>query len=192
VITEKIHGVQCQMGLYHGEPFVASKIYAAHGQVLIIGDVNSDNIYVQAALRHMEDLRALAEMDNGPGETFQLLGEIHGPGVQDLRYDSEEKRFAAFDLHAGEPDRGRFLDHSDMEKLLDGRIMCVPHLHRGPYSREKLDSLTAGKSAIASHHREGVVVKTAEEREDIRLGRVILKSVSDRHLLRKGDATEFE
>ena len=51
VITEKIHGVQCQMGLYHGEPFVASKIYAAHGQVLIIGDVNGGNIYVQAALR---------------------------------------------------------------------------------------------------------------------------------------------
>ena len=192
VITEKIHGVQCQMGLYHGEPFVASKIYAAHGQLLIIGDVNADNIYVQAALRHMGDLQALAALPDGPGDTFQLLGEIHGPGVQDLRYDAKEKRFAAFDLHTGEPDGGRFLDHSDMERLLDRRIMCVPHFYRGPYSRERLDSLTSGKSALASHHREGVVIKTAEEREDIRLGRVILKSVSDRHLLRKGDATEFE
>ena len=192
MITEKIHGVQCQMGLYHGEPFVASKIYAAHGQLLIIGDVNADNIYVQAALRHMGDLQALAALPDGPGDTFQLLGEIHGPGVQDLRYDAKEKRFAAFDLHTGEPDGGRFLDHSDMERLLDRRIMCVPHFYRGPYSRERLDRLTSGKSALASHHREGVVVKTAEEREDIRLGRVILKSVSDRHLLRKGDATEFE
>ena len=192
VITEKIHGVQCQMGLYHGEPFVASKIYAAHGQVLVIGDVNADNIYVQAALRHTGDLRALAALPYGPGDTFQLVGEIYGPGVQDLRYDAEEREFRAFDLHTGEPDGGRFLDHAEMERLLAGRFGCVPLLHRGPYSQGRLRELTSGRSAIASHHREGVVVKTAEEREDIRLGRVILKSVSDRHLLRRGDATEFE
>ena len=192
MITEKIHGVQCQMGLHRGEPFVASKIYAAHGQVLIIGDVNADNIYVQAALRHMDDLRALAEMENGPGETFQLVGEIYGPGVQDLRYDAAEKEFRAFDLHTGEPGAGRFLEWDDMAGLLEDRFRTAPLLHRGPYSRKTLLELTNGPSAIAGHHREGAVVKTAAEREDIKLGRVILKSVSDRHLLRKGSPTEFE
>ena len=82
VITEKIHGVQCQMGLYRGEPFVASKIYAAHGQVLIIGDVNADNIYVQAALRHMDDLRALAALPDGPGTPSSCSGRSTAPGCR--------------------------------------------------------------------------------------------------------------
>ena len=192
VITEKIHGVQCQMGIRQGEPFVASKIYGSHQQALVIGDVNRDNIYVQAALGHMESMRALAKMTDGPGDTFQIVGEIYGKGVQDLSYDTAEKMFRIFDLHAGPPEQGRFLGHQEMENLTRGLFMTAPLLYRGTYSKEKLEELTGGGSMIASHHREGVVVKTAVEREDMRLGRVILKSVSDSHLLRKGNATEFE
>ena len=40
--------------------------------------------------------------------------------------------------------------------------------------------------------REGVVIKPTTEREDMFLGRVILKSKADRYLLRKGNSTEFE
>ncbi len=192
VVTEKIHGVQCQMGMREGEPFVASKIYGAHGQALILGDVNRDNIYVQAATHHMGSMRALARMPDGPGDTFQIVGEIYGRGVQYLGYDTREKMFRVFDLHAGAPEQGRFLEHQEMEDLTDILFLKAPVLYQGPYSREKLEELTGGGSMIASHHREGVVVKTAVEREDMRLGRVILKSVSDAHLLRKGDATEFE
>ena len=192
VVTEKIHGVQCQMGMHRGEPFVASKIYGAHGQALSIGEINRNNIYVQAAAQHMESMRTLAKMPDGPGDTFQIIGEIYGKGVQDLSYDTAEKMFRVFDLHTGAPEQGRFLNHQEMEDLTHRLFMTVPLLYQGPYSTEKLQELTGGGSMIASHHREGVVVKTAVEREDMRLGRVILKSVSDSHLLRKGNATEFE
>jgi hypothetical protein len=42
----------------------------------------------------------------------------------------------------------------------------------------------------AKHIREGVVVTPVVEREDMRLGRVALKSVSEKYLLRKG-GTEY-
>ena len=196
VMTEKLHGTQCQMGYHHGEPIITSKIYAAHGQILYNNDENANNIYVQIFNKHAEALASLADhfrsYPDGPQDTFYLIGEIYGLGIQDLGYDTKDKMFRVFDVYLGQPRRGQFLNYDEMSQLLKDRFETVPLVYRGPYSKETLLGHTQGPSLIASHNREGVVVKPVVDRVAMRPGRVILKSVSDRHLLRKGRTTEFE
>ena len=196
VMTEKLHGTQCQMGYHQGEPIITSKLYGAHGQVLYNNEENAGNIYVQAFNKHAGALRGLAQTmlqyPEGPQDTFYLIGEVYGQGVQDLGYDTTEKTFRVFDVYVGQPRRGRFLNFDEMTVLLADWFETVPLVYRGPYSREILMEHTQGTSLIASHQREGVVVKPVVDREEMRPGRVILKSVSDRHLFRKGRPTEFE
>ncbi len=58
---------------------------------------------------------------------------------------------------------------------------------------ETVEQLTNGKEAVSGEEaniREGVVIRPTEERRELELGRVILKSVSEKYLLRK-NATEF-
>ena len=68
-------------------------------------------------------------------------------------------------------------------------IDTVPVLYSGPYSKEVVDELTNGKETVSGkelHMREGIVIRPFNERRDDDIGRVILKSVSDAYLLRKG------
>jgi hypothetical protein len=51
---------------------------------------------------------------------------------------------------------------------------------------------TDGKTTFdGAHIREGIVMKPTKERVEPELGRVILKSVSEAYLLRKGNITEY-
>ena len=109
--------------------------------------------------------------------------------VQDLGYGCE-KSFAAFDIYID----GRYLNcnefHNACEKL---NIPSVPVLYVGPFSKDVMLRHTDGKTVIGNgaHIREGVVIKPLIERLDHKKRRVILKSVSDSYLLRKGNTTEF-
>ena len=196
IMTEKVHGTQCQMGRHRGQPIVTSKTYGAHGQALELNDENRDNIYVQMYNRYASKLESLAESflhhPEGPHHTFYLIGELYGRGVQDLSYDTARQEFRVFDVYLGYPRTGRFLDYDEMTGFLKDSFDTVPLIYRGPYSKETMLHHTQGQSLMASHQREGVVVKPVIEREAMRPGRVILKSISDRHLLRKGNPTEFE
>ena len=187
VITEKIHGTWCCLGLAEGEPVVTSKGLSAQGLAFKDNEANGGNLYLRQWRRLKDDVAALL-----PGETHvYLLGEIYGNRVQDLKYDVREgQEFRAFDLYVGQPPTGRYLSWEEMESLLPGHIPAVPELYRGPYSRQTLDGLTDGQSAIASHIREGAVVKAIPEQADPESGRLCFKSVSEAYLLRKG-GTEF-
>jgi len=63
----------------------------------------------------------------------------------------------------------------------------VPVLYEGPYIKEKMLKLSSGKSTMADHIREGVVIKPTEERWHDEVGRVQLKLVSNEYLA--GDYT---
>lgn len=124
-----------------------------------------------------------------------ILGEIYGKGVQDLAYvDDNAKYFRAFDIYVGEPSSGRYLPPDEVERVcrvLD--IDMVPVLYCGPYSKEVVEEYTNGKETVSGkelHMREGVVIRPHDERRHDEIGRVILKSVSEAYLLRKG-GTEF-
>jgi hypothetical protein len=59
-------------------------------------------------------------------------------------------------------------------------------LHRGPFDLATVKGLAEGKTTLGGGHiREGVVVRTAKERRDPVLGRVVLKFISDEFCLSK-------
>ena len=184
-ITEKIHGTWCCLG-HHSEfgPIVVSKGLAAQGLAFRINEANAHNIYVQAYHDHAEQLELLR--NRFPNTPIYLLGEIFGPGVQDLHYGLSNKTFRVFDLYTGAPNQGRFLDPAELATHQD-LFQTVPTLYEGPFSRDTLRANTDGLTTTDGVHvREGCVVRPNSERFDPSLGRVILKSVSESYLLRKG------
>ena len=105
--------------------------------------------------------------------------------------------FRVFDIYLGEPNKGRYLEWSEIGHMLglanssDAiEKMMVPLLYQGPYSKEVLLEYTSGRSTLGGNLREGVVVKPTPERENIKGSRTIFKSISEDYLLRKG-GTEF-
>ena len=188
VMTEKLHGTCCQMGFYQDEPIVTQKGIGNKRFAFQVDQVNASCIYVQEFLKR----RDLLDEIHQDHPSFYLLGEIYGRGVQDLQYDLKERNFRVFDVYLGEPGAGRFLDYDQMMEFLGSKFDTVPLAYRGPYQESQARDATTGQSIIANHIREGVVIKPVQEREDPKLGRVILKSKSEKYLLRKGNATEFE
>ena len=185
-ITEKIHGTWCCLGRFEDEPIVTSKGNSKLGVSFIDNEANRDNIYLRQWRRHHEAIMSLLP----EADALYILGEAHGKDVQDMEYGLSGVDFRVFDIYAGKPPTGRFLNWDEVTAVLPASLPTVPVLYRGPYSREKLAELTAGKSALADHWREGAVVKTVPERADPEAGRMIFKNTSEAHLLRKG-GTEY-
>ena len=125
-----------------------------------------------------------------------VLGEVFGPGIQDLSYGIDKMSFRVFDVIVGYHGNRLFLDHDEVLELADKvGISHVPILYEGPFSKQTMLEFTDGKETVSgdsSHVREGVVIKPTVERTDGLIGRVILKSVSGDYLTRKGKATEYQ
>lgn len=192
--------------------FAASKGLAKNGLVFVLAE-NKNNVYCDTAVRlnirerMKESFLIPVLLKDGP---VHLFGEIFGPGVQDLHYDSYDAKpsFRVFDIYVGLREQGRFLNDEELEMVLsDIELPRVPVLYRGPFKQEILEELTNGKETISGkqlHIREGVVVRTLREHNRGGFvsgtrafngfhGRTQLKSVSSDYLLRKNpNATEYQ
>lgn len=123
-------------------------------------------------------------------ESYTLYGEIYGDKIQDLAYGLKDSAIDAvfFDLKKGEKYApwDEFVGFCSVHNL-----PMVPRLYEGPFNETLVATHTNGKSALCpTQIREGCVIKTTDEVNDLRIGRKILKSVSEAYLLRK-DGTEF-
>ena len=109
-----------------------------------------------------------------------MYGEVFG-WVQALKYGAKpgDLFFRAFDVMEG-------MEYWDAEKFLAEipESHRVPSLGVMPFDFEKLQALADGQSLIkgADHMREGIVIKPLKERKHDRLGRVMLKMVSNAYL----------
>lgn len=179
---------------------IASKGVAARGLAFKVNaPANKNNIYVRTAVSL--DLVPSVEEVFGLEQSVFLMGEIFGPGVQDLGYGLNNPEFRIFDIYVGNPDEGRFLNDSELDQAcVNLGIPRVPVIYRGPFSKEVLEIHTNGKETVSGqerHTREGVVIRPCVERQanpEYNLpcwDRVQLKSVSEGYLLRKGNVTEF-
>jgi RNA ligase (TIGR02306 family) len=120
--------------------------------------------------------------------------------VQDLTYGAQAKHdeklgFRVFDIYVGiKLNGGGYLSDAQLEAACRGMgLPRVPVLYRGPFSRKVLDEYTNGKETVSGkgmHIREGIVIRPVIERKDDSLGRVQLKSISEKYLLR-ANGTEF-
>jgi len=217
--TEKLHGTWCCFG-YHPDcehPIITSKGLSDRGLAFKMNDANSDkNLYVRMFNKiesgdgwlNILELFLEANKCNGwdqweerGDEPFYILGEIFGAGIQDLTYGKMPAEFRVFDIYVGEPGKGTYMNTVQVHNMVGNMrketttpvVSCVPELYKGPFSKEVLDEYTDGKETASgneAHMREGIVIRPLTERRHDEIGRVMLKSVSEKYLLRK-NATEY-
>lgn len=180
VATEKIHGKNCRVGIVNGVVQVGSRTTrkdAEKGREKSIFWPVAEMYAVQELLHEFATERG--------SKVVILYGEIYGQGVQSLHYGcKKQKGFRAFDLY----EDGKFWDYDDFKVVCDNYgIETAPLVYKGPFDLEKIKEISNGRSVVpgADNIREGVVVRTAKERRDPKLGRVVLKFISPDYDLSK-------
>ena len=201
----------------HGTLVVASKGMADKGLAFLPdAEENELNLYLRAARAHgvsdkIREVFSGGLHENGEvrcldrGDPVFVLGEVFGQGVQDLHYAASTAKdetlgFRVFDIYIGPPRSGggRYLDDAELDAACkEMGLERVPVLYRGPFSRRVMLEYTAGIEAVSGkgmNMREGIVIKPVEERRDdlSGLGRVMVKSISDEYLARKGAGDELQ
>lgn len=172
VITEKIHGVNAKY------MYANDRMYCGSRAGWRTDQEEKSNIWWEVLNQEpwIEEF-CKAHLN------LMLFGEVFGQ-VQDLHYGATKNQlfFRVFDIWNCE--KRSFCDADMVFSRMD--IKTVPILYRGPYTKEIVIQYTDGlsKFEIANHIREGCVVKPSRERMDPKLGRVILKSVSNLYLER--------
>lgn len=195
-ITEKLHGTLCAIGympgvchpdLIEGDTAVYSKTLGRFGRVLKAG--NEANLYIRTARRLMMREVLKAAFNGRPATAF---GEIYGSGIQDLTYGRENPEFALFDIYLGIPGNGRWLDRTELAFISGEIAPRVPVLFSGVIAQDTISKLSRRRTTagFGVHISEGTVITPMRERQDRKMGRVILKYVSPEYLTR-ADATEF-
>ncbi len=172
VITEKLHGTNSRVGIVDGQ-WMAGSHHVQRGE--------GDEVY-WSPRRHAEMLvSALAKHHR----QVILFGEILGADVQSLDYGYQGYAgYRAFDLMVD----GRYLDYNTFYDLCAlYSVKMVPVLSYGHrFDFDLVKTLAQGHTVLSGDHlREGVVVKPLVERTDGKVGRVVLKYVSDDFLLAK-------
>jgi RNA ligase (TIGR02306 family) len=180
VVTEKLHGTNCRVGLIEGEAMAGSmevrRKRPAEG-------AEASNIYwFPTTLGGVNAL--LGELARSHAQVI-LFGEVFGSKVQNLNYGRKgEFGFAAFDVLAD----GRYLDAPQfLDLCARHNVPTVPVLHSGAFSLDRVKQLAEGPTTLGGGHiREGVVVRPKVERIDPKVGRAVLKYIGDGYLFAKG------
>ncbi|HEX4795485.1 MAG TPA: RNA ligase (ATP) [Humisphaera sp.] len=181
VATEKIHGTNCRIGIISDESGTRIEMGGSKGvrRKRPADDKIAGDLYWHPW--SVPQVRALLEDLAREHRQVILFGEVYGK-VQSLRYGvAGGVRFAAFDLLID----GKYADADEFfAHCARHGVATVPTLFRGGFSLDATRQLAEGNSSMpgAEHIREGVVVRPIRERQDPKLGRVILKYVGDGYL----------
>ena len=177
VVTEKLHGTSCRIGLIEGELMAGSmSVRRVRPERL------ADSIYWQPLETH--GVQPLLEHLGQTARQVILYGEVFGSKIQNLNYGLVGTLgFRAFDLLVD----GKYLSaDAFFGACAEFGVETVPVLYRGPYDLGTIKVLSEGPTTLgADHIREGVVVKPAAERTDPKVGRVCLKYIGDPYLFAK-------
>lgn len=188
ILSEKLHGAQCRIGHVEGELMAGSRQVRRKRPV---EDRFASNTYWFPL--SLEPVRALLEELGHAHQQVILFGEVYGSKIQSFHYGLHGViGFRAFDL---------LLDghYQAWPKFLEicahYGVETVPVLAAIAFDLKEIKRFSEGKTQLIqqdAHIREGVVVRPERERRDPRVGRVILKYVSDSYLFgEKSDYTDM-
>lgn len=170
VVTEKIHGTNFTVLVNDDGVHIGSHNYFWKNNV-----TNKNLVYVKA----YNENQALHKL---PINT-QVFGEIYG--VQDIKYglNNGNVDFALFAVKSN----GRFLNHDEFVAFCEEfALPAVPVLYIGSYTWEAVAQFNNGNSVLDhTCMMEGVIIQPTVERTHPEIGRVCMKLISDRYLLRK-------
>jgi RNA ligase (TIGR02306 family) len=181
VVTEKLHGTNSRIGIIDGE-WVAGSHRVQRGEADALywspkSQPGVETLITELAKHHRQVI---------------LFGEILGSDVQSLSYGYEgHSGYRAFDVMID----GRYLDFPVFRWLCTVYgVAMVPVIGAGwLFNFEFVRNAAIGETLLAGaeHIKEGVVVKPVVERTDPRIGRCVLKYVSNDYLLaRQSDYAE--
>lgn len=188
VAVEKLHGTNCRVGfvvdLVDGErrytPMAGSR--GLRRKEPLDRDAARLNTYwYPTTLESVDSL--LRDLFAQGHDQAVLYGEVFGPGIQAYTYGQKVVAFRAFDLMID----GQYLDYDQFVATCErAGVEIAPLLYRGPFSLNTIKAISEGESLIGgAHGREGVVVRPVHERQDVKIGRVILKYIGDAYLFSK-------
>ena len=166
LITEKIHGANARFVFANGEFHVGTRTtWKKRAETTLWWAAANQNLWLETWCRL------------NPG--IVVYGEVYGK-VQELRYGLPDNKYGVvvFDLLRGSD----WIPYPEVRDSFPGIwAFFAPIVYEGPYNAEQAYEFAEGDSLIpgADHVREGVVVKPANERSDLRIGRVQLKIVGN-------------
>ncbi len=195
LITEKIHGRNCRIGLVmteNGDGLIVPTMMAG-SHTLPRKEKNAQEIVSDYWKPANEQMRKLLRHLNEGNRNVVAFGEIFGKDQQDLTYGINQHGAVGFRLFDIAID-GQYVDFDPKKALCEQfGIEMVPLLYRGPYSPDIVRELTDGPTTLCSPEklgkfkgREGVVVTPVVERLMGNFDRLILRSVSADFLARSG------
>ena len=206
-ISEKIHGTSCRVGLIEEENkqiFMAGSHNTRKKEPLdknypmFRQTTNITNLYWHPLLFDNVKEMLVTIKANFNAKSVIMFCEVYG-SIQDLRYGHIRGKvsYAAFDISVD----GKYINYDDfINYTYLYEIKTVPILKTDfmkNITKEGLNSLASGKTLIKHNGREidqikeGIVIKPIIEQFNPKVGRVILKYISDDYLTRK-DGTEFQ
>ena len=118
----------------------------------------------------------------GQNPSICVYGEVFGQVMKGFDYGVPEGKaeLRVFDLW--DVDAQKWLEGTDERYAEIPETGLVPLLYVGPYDPDTIETLSEGKTTLAGHIREGVVIRTLPEREEPHFGRCQLKLVSNEYL----------
>lgn len=176
VVTEKLHGTNFTVLV---DADGTTKI-GSHNYFWKNSEGNKKLVYIRA----YNENEAFQKLPPGT----QIFGEIYG--VQDIKYGLNNGNIgiAIFAVRRG----SYFLNYSDFVTFCEEfALPRVPVLYIGAYTWEAVSQFNNANSVVSPDCiMEGVIVQPVIEKMHPEIGRVVLKLISDRYLLRK-DGTEL-
>jgi len=185
VLTEKIHGTSCRVGMVENELMAGSK--AVRRKRPIDSRFAASTYWYPLTL---ESVRKLVEELGSSHQQVILFGEVYGSKIQSFHYGLKGMLgFRAFDLFID----GSYLGWQEFVTVCATYgVETVPVVASLPFNLGEIKRYSEGKTLLMQqgpHVREGVVVRPLKERTHPKVGRVILKYVSDSYLF--GEKTDY-
>jgi len=178
-VTEKLDGSSVTYYIKDGEFGVCSRN-------IELKDSVGNAFWIVARKLNVETLL------RGLGRDVALQGELIGPGVQGNKYALSE--FTVYFYGIYEIGLAKYLDYLDARDLIeDGlHLKFVPFLFSRDFGAQTIDEWVAiaeGKSVLNNKiEREGIVIRAMNEKADIDLGRLSVKAINPRFLLKYEDS----
>lgn len=182
VISEKLDGTNVRVGIIEGQRMAGSRQLRRKEPEEGAEAYGNNTYWFPWTLQNV--VRLLEEYAKQHAQVI-LYGEVYGRGIQKLQYGQKGKAFAAFDMLVD----GNFLDYPQfLDLMTQYDIPTVPVQEPQPYSLDMVKEQSVGNTDVGGGHiKEGVVIRPIQERTNPRIGRVIMKYVSDDYLLKKKD-----
>lgn len=185
IITEKLHGQNVRVGKIEGEYMAGS-----HGtRRKRPEDLKSNSFWYPLS---DESVKSLIDELGENHKQVILFGESFGSIQKGYNYGLPNKvAFRAFDLLVD----GKYLPYKEFLSICQKHgVLTVPCYNNMAYNYSNIASSAENVpySTLAEHGIEGIVIRPVEERHDHRIGRIVLKYITNSYLFNKNKSDYTE